>query len=251
MNTNVPAAQPAIPTRKKTNLLPGPFIAWLGTVLFLALVKIVLDNFFPAAFADPAQAALFRWSALGIFILIGLLGVWISQYTLLREAWERPYSLLMGVLAPLVVGIALGVALVVVDMLTGYTALVAARRGLVQQYTGFLPMLIAFTGGSILVEVVYRMLLLPLLLWLALVVVLRGRFAEPVFWILAVLTSFLEPFTMLPDLMILPTAIALVVTLVIFATNLTQAVFFRKYGFIAAILVRVGFYFVWHALYIH
>ena len=35
------------------------------------------------------------------------------------------------------------------------------------------------------------------------------------------------------------------------ATNFTQAAFLRRYGFLAAILVRFGFYVVWHVLYIH
>ena len=42
-----------------------------------------------------------------------------------------------------------------------------------------------------------------------------------------------------------------VVALVYFTLNFTQAAFFRRYGFLAAILVRVGFYSVWHVLYVH
>jgi hypothetical protein len=236
---------------KKTGLLPGPFLAWLGAVIFLVIVKIILEAFFPGAFADPAQAALFSWPALGIFSVVGLVGVWISQYTLLREPWERPSSFSGGVLFPFLAGAVLGAVLVGVDLLTNYSGIVAARRGLEQQYTGFLPMLLAFTGGSIIVEVVYRMLILPLLLWLISVVVLRRRFQDPVFWILAVLTSFLEPFTQTPDLQVLPGLTAAIVALVLISLNFTQATFWRRYGFLAAILVRVGFYFVWHVLYIH
>jgi len=39
-----------------------------------------------------------------------------------------------------------------------------------------------------------------------------------------------------------------VVALVYFTLNFTQAAFFRRYGFMAAILVGVGFYVVWHAV---
>jgi len=39
-----------------------------------------------------------------------------------------------------------------------------------------------------------------------------------------------------------------VVALVYFTLNLTQAAFFCRYGSMAAILVRVGFYVVWHAV---
>ncbi len=138
--------------------------------------SIELDFFYPDAFADPTQAAFFSWPGLGIFSVVGLIGVWISQYTLLRGAWERPFPIPKGVLAPLLAGVVLGVVLVVIDLLTGYTKIIVARHGLTQQYTGFLPMLLAFPGASILVEVVYRMLFLPLLLWLVSVLMLRNRY---------------------------------------------------------------------------
>lgn len=34
-----------------------------------------------------------------------------------------------------------------------------------------------------------------------------------------------------------------------FAFNLTQAYFFRQYGFLAALSVRLGDYLVWHIIY--
>jgi hypothetical protein len=36
-----------------------------------------------------------------------------------------------------------------------------------------------------------------------------------------------------------------------YALNLGQATLFRKYGFLAAIVMRVAFYLVWHILYVH
>jgi hypothetical protein len=36
-----------------------------------------------------------------------------------------------------------------------------------------------------------------------------------------------------------------------FGLNLTQAAFFRRYGFVASIVVRLGYYVVWHVLYVH
>ncbi len=56
---------------------------------------------------------------------------------------------------------------------------------------------------------------------------------------------------MTPDLQVLPGALWAWMAALLFATNLTQAAFFRRYGFLAAILVRVGFYLVWHVVYIH
>jgi hypothetical protein len=112
-------------------------------------------------------------------------------------------------------------------------------------------MLLIFTAAPILVEVLYRLLLIPLLLWLISTVILSGRAQNTIFWVLAVATSLLEPLTQFPDLQILSPGVASILAAEYFAINLTQAYFFRKYGFLAAILVRVGFYVVWHVLYIH
>jgi hypothetical protein len=68
---------------------------------------------------------------------------------------------------------------------------------------------------------------------------------------LAVLTSLLEPFGQLMYTSVVPGAVLALVMANLFALNLTQAAFFRRAGFLAAILVRVAFYLVWHALHVH
>ena len=42
-----------------------PALVWLGVMLYLGLVKLILDTWLPGAFADPDQAALFAWPAIG------------------------------------------------------------------------------------------------------------------------------------------------------------------------------------------
>jgi len=36
-----------------------------------------------------------------------------------------------------------------------------------------------------------------------------------------------------------------------FALNFAQATLFRRYGFVASIVLRLGFYLVWHVAYVH
>ena len=52
-----------------------------------------------------------------------------------------------------------------------------------------------YAGGAIIGEVVYRLLPIPLLLWLSSTVLLRGRAQDRIFWVLALLTSAIEPIT--------------------------------------------------------
>ena len=100
-------------------------------------------------------------------------------------------------------------------------------------------------------EVFYRLLPIPLLLWLISNVALRGRGQDQVFAALAALTSLIEPVTQdLPALQRPELAVAASVVFVIdYALNLVQAILFRRSGFLAAILMRVATYAVWHVAY--
>jgi len=80
---------------------------------------------------------------------------------------------------------------------------------------------------------------------------MRGRYREPVFWVLAALTSLIEPGTQ--DLAALQRsgleAAAITVFGVDYVLNFVQAVMFRRYGFLAAIVTRASAYVVWHVIY--
>jgi len=225
--------------------LSGSVRVWLGIVVVLAAIKIALDLFFPNTLADPDQAAFFQWIPLAILSALGLVGVLLSERTGFPDALDPRISTPYRIIVPILVGFGFAMFLVVIDLNTHYTQLVAARHGLQQQYTGFLPMLLAFSGASVIVEVIYRLFPIPLLLFLVSNLLLRGRGQTQLFWVFAALSS------LAPDINVIPGLAMSLVILITYAVNFTQATFFRKYGYLAAILVRVGFYFVWHVLHIH
>ena len=168
-----------------------------------------------------------------------------------HRPWGGGLSNAKRVVLPIVAGLIFGASYVVFDLLTHFTDPIVARHGVTQQYTGFLPVFIAFSAASVLVEVIYRLLLIPLLLFLISNLLLRGRAQAAVFWALAILTSALEPLTMAADLAVLPAPLLTLHAFGLYALNFTQAVFFRRLGYLSAICVRVAFYLVWHALYVH
>ena len=98
---------------------------------------------------------------------------------------------------------------------------------------------------------VYRLLLVPLLLWLISNVLLRGRGHTQVFWGRAVLSSLVEPSMQDLDALRFGASALLVGSefLSDFLLNLAQVVLFFKYGFVASIATRVGAYLVWHVAY--
>jgi hypothetical protein len=95
-----------------------------------------------------------------------------------------------------------------------------------------------YPGGAIIVSILYFLLLLPLFLWM-----FRGR----AFWVIAAIVALIEPCTQ--DLNMHG---GLLVTVLVFADdyllNIGQVFLFRRSGFVAAVLLRVSFYGIWHML---
>jgi hypothetical protein len=162
---------------------------WFVIVALLALTKIVLDTIFPNAFADPDQAAFFQWIPLAVISGLGLIGVLLSERTGFPDALDPRISNFRRYALPILVGFAFSILLVALDMTTHYTQLIAARHGLTQQYTGFVPMLLAFSAASVIVQVVYRLFPVSLILFLVSTLLLRGRFQSQIFWVLAAISS--------------------------------------------------------------
>jgi len=202
-------------------------------------------------FADPDQAALFVWPAIGTYTVFGLLGGWLADLSGFPRPWTGWIVSLKAVLLPLLGGLALGVVLVALDLATGFTKILLAYQGLEQQFTGYLPMFLIFSAGAIIVELLYRLLPLAFLQWLIAERLRKGRGRAQVFWTLAVLTSLLEPLGMIESILLYPLPVAVAYFVHSFGLNLFQAVIFRRSGFLAAIVVRAAFYVIWHVIYIH
>jgi len=228
-----------------------PALVWLGVTLYLGLVKLILDTWLPGAFADPDQAALFAWPNIGAYALLGLLGVWLANHSGFPRPWTGWVVSRSAVLIPLVGGLILGAALMALDLTTGFTKILAASHGLKQQFTGYLPMFLIFSAAPAIVTLIYPLVPIALLQWLFAERLLKGHRRAAVFWTLGVLTSLLEPLGLIDSMLVMPWLVALTYFLHLFGLNLFEATIFRRYGFLAAIAVRVTFYVIWHVIYIH
>jgi hypothetical protein len=213
---------------------------------FLVLVKLVL-TLFPETFRSPAQAAVFEWRFLALWTVLGLLGVVLSGPTGFPDPLDDRISNGRRYGLPALLGLGLGVLAVATDAVTHWTRFVADRMHLPSIHIAFPASVLVYTGGAVIVEVIYRLLPIPLLVFLISNLLLKGRGRERTFWILAVPLSSVEAFG---DLGLrelgFPTMAAVFVQ--DYALNLVQAWVFRRAGFLAALLVRVVFYLVWHVL---
>jgi len=220
---------------------------YAGLMAYLVFVKVVL-TVFPAVFRSPAQAKVFAWPAIAIFAAIGSLGVFLADRTGFPAAWGGEVSARRRLFAPTVWGIALGVLAILTDLATGWTQIAGQKMHLPSIHIAWPASLPIYPGGAIIVEVIYRLFLIPALLWLVSSLILRGQAQDRVFWVLAVVTSLLEPLSQdLGGILHGPGQVGSAVVFVEdFALNFVQASTFRRLGFLSAIWVRVIFYLFWH-----
>ena len=224
---------------------------WLVLVAYLAIIKVVVDSFFPAALAADDQRAVFSWPVIAVMGGFGLVGVALMHRTGFPAALDPRVSNRARVLVPAAIGFALGALQVGVDLATGYTRLADAAHGVQQQYTGFWPMLLVFTAVPVMVEALYRFLLVPLVLWLVSSLLLRGRAQQVVFWILAALTSLWEPLTQTTVIDGIGPLLFAVLLSLGWLLNFAEAATWRRAGILAPFALRVAFYLVWHVAYVH
>jgi hypothetical protein len=216
---------------------------------YLVFVKVILTAF-PAVFRSPAQAKVFAWPAIAIFAALGSLGVFVADRTGFPAAWGGEISARRRLLGPTLWGVGLGVAAILTDLAIGWTQIAAQQMHLPSIHIAWPASLLIYPGGAIIVEVIYRLFLIPVLLWLISSLVLRGRAQDRVFWILAMVTSLIEPLSQdLGGILHGPGQVgAAIVFVEDFALNFVQAGTFRRLGFLSAVWVRVVFYLLWHVL---
>jgi len=222
---------------------------WLALMAYVVLVKLIITAF-PAAFRNAAQQAFFEWQLLPVWAVAGLLGVWLATRTGFPEPLGAGISRTRWLLVPALLGLAFGVLEVAFDLATGGTRLAAALTHQPSFTIDFPQSVLIYSGGTVIVEVIFRLLPLPLLLWLISTVVLRKRAQGTVFWALALLTSALEPLGLYGDfLAVLPAGLLVGLFVSDYAMNLTQAAVFANYVFLPMLVVPLAGYLVLHILY--
>ncbi len=220
---------------------------YLVFMAYLAGVKLLL-TFLPHMFRSPSQAAVFEWKFVGLWTLAGLVGVALSARTGFPTVWDRAISRRRRVALPVLLGVGFGVLAIATDALTSWTRIVAKQMDLTSIHIEWPASLLIYPGGAIIVEVVYRLLPIPLVLWLTSSLLWRGRGQTAAFWTLAALTSLIEPWGDL-DMWKYGAMTATTIFAQDYALNFAQAWLFRKNGFGVSVLMRIVFYMIWHVGY--
>src|SRR5215207_3176529 len=244
-------------TSPRGSIFSSSIFAWLLLVGYLALVKMVILPLFPPIEID-AVAAIFGWDVIAIAGILGLVGLWIADRTGFMPALDPGVSNRQRYLIPLLIGGGIGALASLLDLVTKGTRFIAENMGVASFNTDYPLSLFIYTSGTVVVEAIFRLFLFPVLLWLISYVVLKRRWQEQTFWVLILIFSFLEPLgqlagQMTPGVMENFSQFFITMFLPMLLTNypmgVVQAYLFRRYGFLASFMVRMGYYIIWHIAY--
>lgn len=221
-------------------------LAYLAIMASLVVVKLILE-FGDVHGVVESQTALFRWTMIGFLALVGGCAVWLGPRSGIPELWEPSPMRHKGLLLSAGLGLGLGAVNLAVQGITGYVHVIADAGNIATINVAFPASVPFYAGGAIIVESLYRLILITLPLWLIGTVLLRGRSRTAVFWTIAAITSLVEPIGQMilvaghPDVMI-------VMGTAMYGLNILEAYLFRRNGFLAPLAFRLSFYAIWHVV---
>src|SRR5262249_44450987 len=104
-----------------------------------------------------------------------------------------------------------------------------------------------YSGGAVVVESLYRLILITLPVALIANVILRKRHTTAVFWVVAPLTSLIEPAGQM-SIVAGHLDVMLFLGVGMYGINIFEAYLFWRFGFLAPLVHRLVFYLVWHGV---
>ena len=219
---------------------------WLALMAYWAVTDLVIARFPPGGRSVEPDG----WLTHVLFTAGGLAAIWCMHRTGFPAAWDARIPASRRLRIPALLGVVLGILAVAIELVTSATEVLETKLG--EDFTVAFPgSLLAYSAGAIVWEMVFLLLPVPILLWLISNVALKGRGQARTFWVLAVLSSLLEP-AIQGGLLLsesdgaLGPGVFVVYVLHAFAFNFAAAVSFRQYGLLAPVLVRLTYYVIWH-----
>ncbi|HKO97809.1 MAG TPA: hypothetical protein VJU86_12500 [Pyrinomonadaceae bacterium] len=216
---------------------------YCGLIAFLILVKVIF-LLFPTAFPLTEQESAFYWTTILLIASIGFVGFVLSERTGFPEIWDARISNWQRFFIPALIGVVYGIETVLRQLPNPEPIHLK------------LPLSIPFYAyGAIFLEIMLRLFAVTFLTWLISNVILRGRWQTGAFWIAAIVPALYEPLPHIQTELSAAPSIATPAIIIKWATeplfiaNVVSAYLYRKYGFLAPVVMRLSFYLVWHIIY--
>ncbi|MFC2060467.1 type II CAAX prenyl endopeptidase Rce1 family protein [Chloroflexota bacterium] len=234
------------------------YIVLITLLAIMAAISVFLPTFqgllppqeLPAS--KPVLALVNAGIMLVVYGGLGILGLKLSQKIGFTDLWDSRISNRQRFLIPALIGVGIGVFFVVVDVIFS-------------QFHTFGPLphpqfpasIVASLIAGIGEELIFRLFIISFWVWLVSYVILKKKWQNQIFWIVAVLSALAFAFGHVPTIMILfklesinqiPPALLIEIILLNGAVSVFAAYYFRKFGFLAPVGIHFWADIVWHVI---
>jgi hypothetical protein len=217
--------------------------AYFGLFVFVIVLRVLLF-FVHVEYVLPAQEQMVSIPSLVVVFALGLIGLRLATKAGFTEMWDSGVDNRQRFLVPAIIGLGFGILSVIIDLLQPLGGEIQIK----------LPAsLLVYPIGGILEEILFRLLLTTFLIWFFSKVLFRGRWGAQVFWVVAIAIGLLYSFLQIGQYSVLTGLPVDLLTfsrflVIIGAYFVVAAYLFRKYGFLAAVSMRLADYLVFHIL---
>lgn len=204
----------------------------------------------------PASKPVFAFAVACIMLIVygglGWLGLMLSQKIGFPDLWSPTISKRQKLLIPTLIGATIGVFFILADAIFSKFHTLGPIP-----HPPFPTSLVASATAGIGEEVIFRLFFISLWVWLVANVILKRKWHNEVFWIVAVGSAFAFAFAHLPSIMFLfglktigdiPLVLMSEIILLNGVLSVVAAYYFRRCGILSAISIHFWADIVWHVI---
>jgi hypothetical protein len=227
--------------------------AMWAVVALLVLGKLV-ETVVHVPNMNPSQLAIFSWKNLGFFVALLLLGSGFAHIIGFPGMWDEKVTNRQRIWAPLGIGLVIGLSLLVIDHAIGFGRLYALALGTSSPGAPFPYSVLVQGYDAVCAAILFTLFGVAFTVWFIGTLLLARRWPRGTFWVIAVIVSAIEPFTMASQrhwalVHVSPVSAGLVaILLLVYVMDLAGAILLRRYGFTATLVMRISAIAVWHII---
>ncbi|MGB2727209.1 MAG: CPBP family glutamic-type intramembrane protease [Halobacteriota archaeon] len=183
---------------------------------------------------------------------LGLLGLKLSEKLGFPELWDEKISNKQRFLIPALIGMGIGMFFILADMILSQFHALGPLP-----HPPFPTSIVASAVAGIGEELIFRLFFISFWVWLISYVILKKRWQNQIFWIVAIFSALAFALGHIPAVMLLfgfesiseiPAAFICEIILLNGVLSLFAAYYFRKYGFLAPVGIHFWTDMVWHVI---
>jgi len=234
---------------------------YFGLIIVLAILSAI-NIFLPAGIAigqfelpasKPILAIATFFITLVLYGGLGFIGLIISKKLGFAKIWDKKITNKQRFLTPALIGAGIGIFFILADFIFSQFH---ALGGL--PHPPFPTSIVTSAIAGIGEEIIFRLFFISFWVWLVSFVILKKKWQNQIFWIVAIFSAIAFAFGHIPFVMTtfglnsineIPIILMAEIILLNGVLSLFAANYFRKYGFLAAVGIHFWANIIWHVIY--